>query len=231
MTGKNGERGFTLLEVLIAVTLLAVMVGVLAGGFHLSVSAWEAGEERLTDKMVVTETVNLINRQIKTARYVRYRPGGPDAPQRLALSGDSGGVMFVSSRPRLHPLGKSSGLFLQKVAYSPAKRSLYFLESRLDSMTGTDDYKWLKMPMAEGMVTSFRMEFLVKIPEPGGEGRLTWVDSFNTGDKDDLYGNRLPEAVRYRIEVDGEPDSFNWPPQLVPVFAQTEIRKKERGVE
>ena len=49
MTGWNRrhDRGFTLIEVLLATTLLGIMMLLLTGSLRIGADSWEAGEERM----------------------------------------------------------------------------------------------------------------------------------------------------------------------------------------
>lgn len=211
-----------MLELLISLTLLAVMTGILTGGFHLSIRAWEAGKERLDGRHDVAESVNLIKRQIKMARNVTYTPI-KGSSQRTAFIGDSHAVTFVTASPRFIARAGAAGLYMQKIEFDPQSSRLLFMEAAFEPGADIDDYEWTRMPMAQKRIRSLRFEYLLKNrPEAveNGEEEFTWVDTLNpTGDETESGKQSLfPVAVRFNLELMADPDGFVWPPQIVPVY-------------
>ena len=229
----GNQAGFTLLELLISLTLLAVMTGILTGGFHLSIRAWEAGEERLDGRHEVAESVNLIKRQIKMARNVTYMPIEGATSPRTAFIGDSHAVTFVTASPRFVARAGAAGLYMQKIEFDPQSSRLLFMEAVFEPSAGIDDYEWIRMPMAESRIESLRFEYLLKnLPEAveNGEEEFIWVDTLNpTGDETES-GNRglFPVAVRFNLELKANPDQFVWPPQIVPVYQGLVVEQSDR---
>lgn len=230
------ERGFTLLELVIAVTLLSAMIAILSGGFNLSIRAWEAGERRLENHWSVTEAVNLINQQLKTAKKVYvYDPSSNE--RRMAFSGDARSLVFVTSNSRLRPHDKSGGLFFQKITFIPEDKALYFEEVIYDRWRFMEETKGEKFKISEGRINTFRFEYY--LPEnffdtaSGGE-KFRWFGSINL-QKGGFPSEGapwktlqlFPEAVRLHIETDDREGEFVWPVQYIPLFQDMEIRKRE----
>ena len=46
MTAPMHRRGFTLLELLLALSIVAALMVILSGGFRIGLAAWQRGEER-----------------------------------------------------------------------------------------------------------------------------------------------------------------------------------------
>ncbi|GMT42949.1 MAG: hypothetical protein IEMM0002_1360 [bacterium] len=225
----SNRRGFTLLELLIAITLLAAMLGIIAGGFHLSIRAWEAGGKRLENRQELTESVNLLKRLIKSAMPVMYIADRDKNQNRIAFIGEEESATFVTAAPRLHPPEDAAGfLFVQRVEFLPAVYGLSFKEARFDPSKKPDDYEWIEMIVGKESIRSFRFEYFVKNPkaEAGGgkSEKYIWTDTANS-DRDGAWkktGN-LPQAVRIRLEVLDSPDNFVWPDQLVPLYRNAVI--------
>ncbi len=72
----TGEKGFTLLEVLIAMTLFGLMLGLVFSTFHMAARAWEAGEPQAA----------ALNGRLVVERFLRNR---------LALAQTSSGIEGV----------------------------------------------------------------------------------------------------------------------------------------
>ena len=93
---RRGPRlGFTLLEMLLAITLLSLIVSAILGGLHLGRRAWEAGKTYETVSEI-EESARAINGQISRAIAIRIPRanneqivafhGLPDSVRFLALS-------------------------------------------------------------------------------------------------------------------------------------------------
>jgi general secretion pathway protein J len=88
--------GMTLLEVLIAVTILAVIVALLVTGLRVGVRAWEAGERRAASQQELRAMVELLTEALSTAVPYRGRLG--DGLDRVVLfEGDADEVHWVTT--------------------------------------------------------------------------------------------------------------------------------------
>jgi len=219
------QSGFTLLELLIALTLLAAITGILAGGFHLSIRAFEAGGERLEGRHEAAESVNLIKSQLKSARNVSYIPASGKGSERIAFIGERESVTFVTSKPRFRSKREAAGLYIQKIEHNPEKGGLIFMEAEFDPSRDIADYDWTEMRMGEGWVDSFRFEYLIKNSIEGGDSLLVWSDNVNSEGE---TADKFPLAVRFRLTAADEPDNFVWPPQTAPIYTDAEIDFNEK---
>jgi len=233
----GATSGFTLLELLIAVTLMAVTLGIATGGFHLSIRTWEAGGERLEQRGEITESINLIRSYIKTAKSVSYFANEDRNVTGKMFIGEENLLTFVTASPRLLPSASSAGLYIQRVEFDTAGKTLFFKEARFDPSKKPDEYDWMKMAMAEGNIKNFRFEYFVKNSEADvndeNSEKFIWVDSVNSGievnEKNIESGSvTFPRAVRIFIEVANAPDGFAWPSQLIPLYYDSVIEKAKR---
>jgi general secretion pathway protein J len=89
MMGRPGERGFTLLELLVALTLLGLLMAALLGGLRLGARAWDVSSERLEWSSRIQTVQAFLRRRLTEAAPLavskpsgEYEPaflGGPDA--------------------------------------------------------------------------------------------------------------------------------------------------------
>ena len=70
----RGERGFTLLEVVIAITLLAVMIGILYGSFYLSERAVVRAQARADESQSIRAREEMLAVYIRSAFPYRLNP-------------------------------------------------------------------------------------------------------------------------------------------------------------
>jgi len=218
---------------MIAFTLLAAIVGILAGGFHLSLRAWEAGGERLDGRHEAAESMNLIKRQLTSARNVSYIPAEGKGSPRIAFIGEEESVTFVTSQPRFRSKRESAGLYIQKIGHDTEKSGLVFMEAEFEPSRDFADYEWTVMPMVEKRAGTLRFEYLIKesveAADGGVENILVWSESVNSEDGSErTVTDKFPLAVRFRLSSADESDGFTWPPLTAPIYTDTEINFNEK---
>jgi general secretion pathway protein J len=93
----NGHsKGFTLLELLIALTILAVIVVIIFSALRIGIRAWEKGERDVDARQRQRIVLDLIKRQLASTAVNDV--WGRDQ-QRPLLKGDSKSIEFVSHIP------------------------------------------------------------------------------------------------------------------------------------
>ncbi len=92
--------GMTLLEILLAFTILAVIVVVLITSLRVGVRAWETGERRAASQQEVRAMIELLTEALSTAVPYRGRLG--DGLNRVVLfEGERDEVHWVTTEPPL----------------------------------------------------------------------------------------------------------------------------------
>lgn len=90
--------GFTLLEVIVSLTVLGFILLIIFGGFRLGLSAWDRGESIKEEHQTARILSQLISRQVKS--MVPYKVQTKKAEgDYLAFEGKSQSLKFVSSLP------------------------------------------------------------------------------------------------------------------------------------
>ncbi len=236
MRQLSSQKGFTLLELVVSITLLSIILVTLSGGFNLSIKLWEAGGQKIENHYGVTEAVNLISKQLKTAKKV-MAVGKAGEEMLLAFDGDEISVSFVTPYPRVHDAGETGGLFLQKIFYERDGAVLYFEESVFNPLLALEEQAGERFVISEGRVKVFSIEYLVpdiKAGEESGLEEFVWVGEVkpenSAGNSGVLeYGQEslFPKALRLTVETaDGR---FSWPGMLIPIFQGMETELKESG--
>ncbi|MDF9392817.1 MULTISPECIES: prepilin-type N-terminal cleavage/methylation domain-containing protein [Methylococcus] len=190
------SRGFTLIEVLIATSLLAVMSLILTASLRLAAASWEKGEvsvERASRALVVQEFL-----RARLAMALPIREPGEANRMVLAFRGGPQTLSFVSTLPayvrgglhrfRLYLAQSEEGTDL-RVSVMP------LTNNPQDPVAPIDDVLVL-----EG-VAQFRLSYL-RQNELNGE--LVWVEEWQ-----ELV---MPRMVRLVIQPEGEDP---WPPLMV----------------
>jgi general secretion pathway protein J len=98
---RTDPRGFTLIEVVIAVSILAVVVLMGAWSLRVGLRAWEAGQRRVDVQQESRALVELVSEALAAAHPYQGRLGL--SPERVVLfEGEAEEVRFVTTAP---PLG------------------------------------------------------------------------------------------------------------------------------
>ena len=102
---ERGRRdaGFTLLELLVALTLLGLIVALLFGGLRFSTKAWEAADERIDQSSELQVVQSFMRRRLGQAYPLRVSQ--PAAERRIAFAGTPEGVTFTTVMPAHLGLG------------------------------------------------------------------------------------------------------------------------------
>ena len=105
---KHRQLGFTLLELLIAMTLMGLVLGLLYGGLRLGARSWDAGEQRAERLNEMQAVHDFIRRQIRQSLEVFHnnRQG-----RVLAFQGESQRLLIVA--PMLQYLGQGGLYFIE----------------------------------------------------------------------------------------------------------------------
>ena len=201
----NNQRGFTLLELLIAITLLAAIIAILTGGFQLSLRSWEAGRERMEGHYDLTEGMGLIAGQLKGAREVYFVNDKNE--KALAFRGEAKNLLFVANAPRLKALTDADGFYLQKLAFDADKKTLLFSEAPFDPRTPAAEVKWTDVPMGEGKIQDFKCEYFYR-EGTGADVKEVWREK----SADDKNPDKMPLAARLSLTAAESGAPFAWPP-------------------
>lgn len=89
-------RGFTLLELLIGMTLVGFILALLFAGLNLGTRSWEAGEQRMVSSSQQAVVVDFIRRMLEHTEPLHWRV---DEEDRLAFAGDAESLRFVGTLP------------------------------------------------------------------------------------------------------------------------------------
>ena len=91
------EKGFTLLEILIAMTILSLIAVIIGASLRLGIRAWERGEADIEGSQNIRFFVERLSQQIKSAYPYQMQIDGEKA---IAFQGKSDSIFFVASSVR-----------------------------------------------------------------------------------------------------------------------------------
>jgi general secretion pathway protein J len=88
--------GFTLIEVVVSMTILGFILVIIFGAFRLSLSAWDRGEKTREEYQRQRTAIQLISRQIKSMVPYKIKTQKAEGDY-IAFEGRAQSVKFVST--------------------------------------------------------------------------------------------------------------------------------------
>jgi general secretion pathway protein J len=203
MKRSEASAGFTLLELVISMTIIAVIAVMVQNGFRLSVGAWEKGEFAIEDQQRYRYTLDMIQRQVSSAlpSSSGEKPGtDPDAD----FKGDEVSLEFLS-RMNLIPGGPSGVVRVKyRVETQEEGKSLWFMERglvdrlRASSQDEPAEEDW---HILLSHIHDFGFQYHPSIPPEDSLDELSyWEPSW--GEREEEKG--LPLALQVRFQADEE---------------------------
>jgi general secretion pathway protein J len=175
--------GLTLVEVLIAVTILAVIVVLMASALRVGTRAWEAGERRAAAQQELRAVVELVTGALSAAVPYKGRVGEV-AERSVLFVGEADQVRFVTSAPPMFLEAPAVPFHAVTLRHAADDRELRLTERLVptDEPFGEDPHLVLSRAIA-GLRFEYRDD----------EG--LWTDRW------DRTRNALPVTVRVELKV------------------------------
>ena len=189
---RQSEKGFTLLEMIIAVTLVAMMAVGLWGIFRLSVTAWKRGADAIDVSQRNRSLLDLVQKQMKSI-YGIFTPVDPQNPQQPypIFAGSENSIQFVSLCSLR--FNENPGLTMVSYGLSQDRQGGYALVEKETRYLGTDMVEGVFDRKDEAAVTIFDnlTSFSFEYYDPGTrELPPQWVREWNSRDL-----LRIPVAI------------------------------------
>jgi general secretion pathway protein J len=209
---KNNQ-GFTLLELLIAITLSILILVVLGAAMRLGYKSQEKGTERGE----VTQKVRILEDRIAwliRGAYPYYLNKTDE--KKIFFDGKSDRIGFVTSSIDTHGTGLEDLAGLKWVSIFTdsdglkIREKIFFLEDVFDDSKG-------KVYLLDPEVRKIEFEFF-EIKEDEKQG--TWISEWDPRDKE-----TIPSAVKVKITLERNGQKIELPEMIV----KTEVRRKPKG--
>ena len=194
------QAGFTLVELLVAMTIMGLMMTVLFGSLHLSARAWDSGEKRMEEAGDITRVQGFLRGRISLARPIPV-PDHLDRVHRDHVLFEGGGdsLYFIAPMP-----AHRGGGGLQLAEITLAQEGLVFshrlYHAEIESVTEGNWRTSLLLPDVDAV----RFRYFGRRE---GEERRGWRNSWRNQ-------SHLPHLVEIEIER-GEGARERWPTLVV----------------
>lgn len=201
------SSGFTLIEVMLAITLVALIMGMAYGGFRASIRATTSGEQRIEETNRLRVTHQFVRRQLAQARSLIIEQD-EEAGEQVRFVGESERVRFVAPMPGYLSYG---GAYVQEFSLERGEDGLdlVFYFALLNGYLPGD------LEDSEGVV-------LLENLGSGGFFFMGLDEEDQTPYWADFWEEtaRLPLAVGLNLEM-GREDGLNWPELVTPVMVDS----------
>jgi general secretion pathway protein J len=197
------SQGFTLVELLVALTLMALMSLILFGGVRFGIRAWEAGGAHIDDASRIETVQSLLRRTISRARF----PSQPaTAPRFPVFEGSADQLSFIAPLPAHRGIG-GSYLFRLATRTENGRTDLLLAWQvfRPDGYAGKANLRDEQTALLKD-ITAIELSYY---GSPGPEDPIQWWSSW-----EGAYGR--PAMVRLRMEFPTG-DRRRWPDLIIRV--------------
>lgn len=185
------ERGFTLLELIIALSIVAALLAIAFGGMRVAIAAWQQGEDRAEAHQHARGVAVALARAIGGA-YPYHAPRGQAPDPELLFNGEEQRLELVTlSPPASFPVPIAFTAMVVELGQG-AERGLTV---RQRALPNREPFAEAAVVLRDPTVTSLTFAYL----DESGEWRETW----NSEEE-----RTLPRAIRITLatEVAGRQD-------------------------
>ena len=180
MTTRAPARGFTLLELLLALGIVAILLVIVSGGLRVGLTAWQRGEERTATLDRARSLVVLLEHGLAGAYPYRVTPEAQQEP-RILFDGRPDRLTFATLSPPL-PSGPTTAF--SAVSLTADGGGLALRQQALPNQLVLDRLDPL---LVDTQTTAVRFRYLGREPE-------AWQDVWDITKED-----TLPRAVEITL--------------------------------
>ncbi len=178
------SRGFTLLEVLIAISIVGALLVIAFGGLRVAIAAWRQGETRVEAHQHIRAVAYTLSRALGAAYPYRATKG--TSPEVVVLfDGTEKRLEFVTHSP---PLPLQAPIAFTAVGIALEEGDEPGLVVRERALPNRDPFTEGTVVMRDPSVTSLALSFL---SEDGN-----WVDTWNGQDT-----KTIPRSIQLKLGV------------------------------
>ncbi|MEN1727178.1 MAG: prepilin-type N-terminal cleavage/methylation domain-containing protein [Pseudomonadota bacterium] len=213
---QRRQAGFSLIEVLLAISLVAMIMALAYGGFRASIRATNSGEVLIEQTNQLRISHQFVRRQLSLVQSLIMEEGEEDGIQ-VRFIGDSDYVRFIAPMPGYLSYG---GSYVQELRIEPngENQALVYYYAMLNG------YEPGEIEASDGIV----------LVEDVGEGGFTYL-GLDPEDQEPFWEefweetDRLPLAVSLQMDLE-RGNGLIWPDLVAPVMMDSTSRRSARSL-
>ena len=190
----SDARGFTLIEVIVTMTILGFIILMVSGTFRLGLSSWEKGDSIREDYQKIRMISQLVSRQIKSAVPYKIKTEKAEGDY-LAFEGKAHSLRFVSAltMKAKRPEGFVYVVYQFKEEGEKKGRLVLYEQRALNRNFFEDVLKEdSALTLSEG-ISQVRFEYY-REPNEEKNQKEEWAEEWNAKDE-----KELPKALRMTV--------------------------------
>lgn len=176
------ERGFTLLELVIALSIVAALLVILVGGLRVGLAAWRQGEDRAEVHQHLRSLAELLSRSVAGAFPYQAPPRAGGRPV-VQFQGEEGRLSFVTFSP---PFPLPAPIAFTAVTLTREGGERPGLAVREKALPSVETFERVPPAFVDPAVTTITFRYL----RPAGGWEARWDGAAEGG---------LPQAVEIRL--------------------------------
>lgn len=202
--------GFTLIEVLIVMTLLSVMVVLLFGTIKISADSWEKGEARISDVNEIAVVYSFFQRHLIPAKPL-WNDFSTTEERVFSFQGNAQTLQFVSEFPASAGRAGLQWFFLNLNDFD--RQSIEIAIKPFYPVAEGETFPEEKITLLNHVKT-FSIAYLGQDP---GTGEVAWQEQW-------VDRQTLPQLVKINITLD---NGMFWPTMIMPLKITSEEESLE----
>ncbi len=202
---RQSERGFTLIELMLALTLVAALVALTFGSLRVGLAAWRQGEERAGVQQHGRGLVQVLARSLGAAHPYQGEARGGGRPP-ILFEGEAERLAFVTGTP---PFPTAVPIAFTAVTLGTESGDGPGLAVRQKALPNTDPFERVEPVLVDGSVRAVTFRYL---RDAAGSWEERW---------DAVAEGRLPRAVEITLTTSIGGREIEHPPFIVTIPAGT----------
>ena len=199
MRTNQASKGFTLIEVLIAMTLLSIMMVLLFTSLKICADSWEKGESKITDVNEIAVVYNFFQRDLSVAKPL-WNDFPAEEEKTFSFQGGTQSLQFVSAFPA--SAGRS-GLQLFSLNLLEEDNERIINVTIVPFVPMTEGAKWHKEEVT--LIKHVSDFTLAYFGSADGVSEGTWTEEW-------LNKEVLPRLVKINIKLE---NGSYWPEMII----------------
>jgi len=203
---RRGERGFTLIELVLALTIVALMLTILFSSLRVGLRAWQRGEERAEALEYARSITQLVELALGGAYPFQGRPDR-NKPIQILFKGEEDRVSFVTSAapfPRAVPAAFTAITLAMRAGPDAG------LAIREKVMPNFDPFEEVTPDVVDPTVLSVAFRYL------RDQDSDAWEKTWDAADE-----RTLPRAIEVTLTVLINGRAEERPPMTIPIRVTT----------